>query len=238
MPCVDGLNGRLVFGGKFSEVHHLRAVDEFPPVEVLPVVGGEVGKHGMVFLYIGAGGVRRSHLKPAGVPEDRHVGVAHVVAVAHFPCGGDEHLAASAEHVEGFSVDGVSITVSEDLTTRIGEETKRAWTREIGTYVSRQVPEDCFVLKGGKIVYSDGTLWQSAFTVYFDFFDIPATTSAGMSVSIGKDSMEVGKEEGNAILRMRKASSDDTIYDLTGKKVSGALRRGMYIRGGKVIIIR
>ena len=148
------------------------------------------------------------------------------------------YLVKVSKDVEGFSVDGVSITVSEDLTTRIGEETKRAWTREIGTYVSRQVPEDCFVLKGGKIVYSDGTLWQSAFTVYFDFYDIPATTSAGMSVSIGKDGMEVGKEGGNSIRRVRMASSDDTIYDLTGKIVREPLRRGMYIRGGKMIIIR
>ena len=65
MPGVDGLDGRLIVRRQLHEVHDLRPVEQFPPVEVGPVVGGEaVGEQGVRRVDIGAGGVGRPHLEP------------------------------------------------------------------------------------------------------------------------------------------------------------------------------
>ena len=83
MPCVDGLDGRLVGSGEVAEVHHLRLVEQFPPVQVAPVVGRELAEERMRRVDGRPCGVWRAHLKPARVPEHGQVGLLHVVAKAH-----------------------------------------------------------------------------------------------------------------------------------------------------------
>lgn len=57
VPCVDGLHDGLIVTGELGKVHDLRAVDERPPVQILPVVGGEVAENGVGALDIGTGGM-------------------------------------------------------------------------------------------------------------------------------------------------------------------------------------
>ena len=41
MPCVDGLDGRLVVLREVLKVHHLSLVQQLPPIQIAPVIGGE-----------------------------------------------------------------------------------------------------------------------------------------------------------------------------------------------------
>ena len=107
MPRVDRLHDGLVVGGKLRKVHNLRAVHQFPPVQVLPVIGGEVTKHRMGVLDVGASGMWRAHLKPRRVPKDGQEGVAHVVAIADFPIGTEQHGAALLQYLQSPGVEGV-----------------------------------------------------------------------------------------------------------------------------------
>lgn len=64
MPCVDGLDRWLIGGRQLGEVHHLCLVEQFPPVEVRPVVGWEFLEERMLCINISTGGVRWTHLEP------------------------------------------------------------------------------------------------------------------------------------------------------------------------------
>ena len=107
MPRVNGLDGRLIAGGQLHEVHHLCVVQQLPPVEVAPVVGGEVGFEQRVGLVdVGTSGVRRTHLKPRRVPEHGQVVLNDIAAQRHLAGGGEEDGAARAQYVEGGAVEG------------------------------------------------------------------------------------------------------------------------------------
>ena len=107
VPRVDGLDGRLVVGWQLGEVHDLCAVEQLPPVEVGPVVGGKLAEQRMGGVDMGAGGVGRTHLEPAGVPEHRQVLLLDVVAIAHLAGGCDEHLTPLAQRGDGLGVERV-----------------------------------------------------------------------------------------------------------------------------------
>ena len=65
VPRIDGLDGRLIVRWQFHQVHHLGTIEKFPPVQVAPVVGGEIVlEERMVSVDIGSCGVRRTHLEP------------------------------------------------------------------------------------------------------------------------------------------------------------------------------
>ena len=102
VPGVDGLNRGLVVRGQFGEVHHLSAVEQFPPVEVGPVVRGEIAEEGVFAVYDGARGVGRLHLKPRGVPEDGQILLFHCCPVTHLTRCGEQHGAALAHGLYGF----------------------------------------------------------------------------------------------------------------------------------------
>ena len=108
MPGVDGLDGRLIVRRQLHEVHDLRPVEQFPPVEVGPVVGGKaVGEQGVRGVDIGTGGVGRPHLEPRGVPKHGEVVLHDIAAQTDAARRGEQHLAAALQHLEGTGIEGV-----------------------------------------------------------------------------------------------------------------------------------
>ena len=81
MPRVDRLDDGLIVRRELGEINALGTVGQFPPLEVLPVVGREVAEDGVVGLYVGARGVRWLHLEPRGVPENGQEAMDDVVAI-------------------------------------------------------------------------------------------------------------------------------------------------------------
>ena len=96
VPRVDRLYGRLVVTGQFHQVHHLCSVQQFPPVEVRPIVGREVVlEERMLLVDIGSGSMGRPHLEPRGVPEHGQVGLLDVAAQRHLPASSKQDGAAT-----------------------------------------------------------------------------------------------------------------------------------------------
>lgn len=100
VPGIDGLHDGLVVRRELSEVDALGAVGEFPPLEVLPVVGGEVTEEGVLGLNEGARGVGRFHLEPRGVPEDGQEAVDDVVAILDLAASKEEDILSRLQSLE------------------------------------------------------------------------------------------------------------------------------------------
>ena len=157
------------------------------------------------------------------------------VIEAHEP-----YLVKVKRDVETFEVDGVDIEARETLKTLVGPQTTRMWAREVGTYtVGKTVPGGCFVLRDGVATYSEGGEGGIAavpFSFYFDFSDVPAA-GMGMRLVFNKETESV--VTGSPVEPVEGGAAEgETIYDLTGQKVSHPLRRGVYVRGGKILVIK
>ena len=102
VPGVDGLHDGLIVRRELCEVDALGTVGEFPPLQVLPVVSGEVSEDRVQGLDEGACGVGRLHLEPRGVPENGQEAVDDIVSVLDPIAGKEENvLAGSEEGIDG-----------------------------------------------------------------------------------------------------------------------------------------
>jgi hypothetical protein len=107
--------------------------------------------------------------------------------------------------------------------------------RFIGTlHAGETIPADNLFVKDNKFYYSTGITTIKAFRAYLWLDDVlsDASMSVGLSIRVDGDITHV--EE------MTTAADDADVYDLSGRKVQSGmdLERGVYIIGGKKIIVR
>ncbi len=94
VPGIYRLDCRLIILRELAEIHHLRLVQQFPPVQVCPVIRREISEEWMSLVDGSTRGMRRTHLKPTGVPEHRQIGLLHIFAPIFYLSGSQkQHLA-------------------------------------------------------------------------------------------------------------------------------------------------
>ena len=107
VPGVDGLYGRLIVARQLHQVHHLRLVEQLPPVQVRPVVGREViAEQGVRLVDVAPRGVRWAHLEPRRIPEDGQIGLLDIAAKGDPSGSRQQHRAARTEGTQGFVIEG------------------------------------------------------------------------------------------------------------------------------------
>ena len=133
--------------------------------------------------------------------------------------------------VTEINVDGVNIEPVESPTVATVERTRRQWSELIGTYKAQfVVPEETLFLSGNKFWYSTGATKMKAYRAYFDFYDVlTEVENPSTNVKMAIDG------ESTRIDGLLPETSNDAIYDLTGRKVEKA-EKGIYIVNGKKVL--
>lgn len=135
--------------------------------------------------------------------------------------------------VTEFTVDGVDIDPEEEPTKSAIKRTKKQWSEMIGTYVAETVVEEQMLfLSGGNFWYSMGNTKMKGYRAYFDFYDVlTEVEEAGvrMFVDFGGEQTRIdGIDNGQP--------ETDSVYDLSGRKVSSPQHNGVYIINGKKVL--
>lgn len=144
--------------------------------------------------------------------------------------------------VAEFSVEGVDITPSEELSVDRDEDKYKRngkWYYDynsfIGTYeAGTKIPENALFLSGNKFWYSVGKTTSKAFRGYFAFYMV----LSDVSTAEARISMWLGEGETTGV-----KSIDDLrfgvsgCYDLQGRSVEHPAK-GIYVKDGRKVIIK
>ena len=117
VPGIYRLDCRLIILRELTEIHHLRLVQQFPPVQVCPVIRREISEERMSLVDGSTRGMRRTHLKPTGVPEHRQIGLLHIFAHLHLSGSQKQHLATLLQHLLCLGIQTIS---NIDILKRLG----------------------------------------------------------------------------------------------------------------------
>ena len=138
--------------------------------------------------------------------------------------------------VSEFTLDGVNITPDEDEAYIEFDNGKTGSRRVVysgfyGTYhAETPLDEYTLFLSGGKFWYSAGLTKMKAFRAYFDFLDVLSEVeNPSVKMLVNIDDKETGVENVNVNV------NDNTIYDLSGRRISEA-QKGVYIVNGKKVL--
>lgn len=150
-----------------------------------------------------------------------------------------------AADVTEINVDGVDIVAEEEPSVdcdRIGKGTKKdpyKWNSFVGNYENGfLVPDQTLFLSGGKFWYSTGKTPMMAFRGYFDFYDVLSEADASEArIAMTFDDSGVTDVQPVTMVSQQTAQPGQP-YDLQGRKVSGQLKRGLYIINGKKFQVR
>ena len=164
-----------------------------------------------------------------------------------------------------FSVNGVDIAPTDELSVDRDEDRYKRngkWYYDynsfVGTYeAGTEIPESSLFLSGNKFWYSTGKTTTKAFRGYFAFYmvlsDITAAEArislwidGGMTTGVNEE-LRMKNEEGLA----RRSEGESqfataVIYDLQGRRMESStsnsqrsiLKKGLYVKDGKKIIIK
>jgi hypothetical protein len=103
----------------------------------------------------------------------------------------------------------------------------------MGTYVATVTEEDDIFLADNKFWLSEGNNGLKAFRAKFSFtiaLDLSEDAGSRISMSIVDDATKI---------KDVSASEDDgSIYNLSGLKVERLNKKGLYIKGGKKVVIK
>lgn len=140
------------------------------------------------------------------------------------------------------------IKVSNDvsaftLTTSIGpDEVKAGYKlgkKEIGRFIGKYqaetlVPVDNLFLSGNKFYYSAGMTKMKAFRAYFDLDDVLAEVKSANS----RVFMSFGDETKVVELKDGRIEGLKSCYNLKGQRVEKPVKKGVYIRDGKKVVVK
>ena len=138
-----------------------------------------------------------------------------------------------SDKVTEFTVDGVDIALGDEPMVNFG--TKRKPRAMVGTYVAGTTVENgCLFLNANKFWYSVGSTPMMAYRAYFDFYDVlPEVDSSEARISLSFDGNETAVES-----VAMPSQQTEQVYDLQGRRVSGQLKRGIYIKNNKKVFVR
>ena len=173
--------------------------------------------------------------------EDNVVGITasfdNVTAVeANHP-----YIIRVSQPIEEFTLDGVDIVPDEDEAYIEFDNGKSGSRRVVysgfyGTYHAETVLDEYTVfLNAGKYWYSKGLTKMKAFRAYFAFLDVLTAVEEGSSSARVSIRFNGDAPTGIQHIATEEQESDGATYDLQGRRVVKP-GKGLYIRGGKVIV--
>lgn len=133
-----------------------------------------------------------------------------------------------------FTADGVDIEAEEEPSVMVGKK-KAERGYMIGNYVAgTTIPENDLFLNGSKFWYSKGRSTMKAFRAYFEFADVLTNVEeAGARIVLSFPDEPTGIDAVS-----KHIVCDGQTYNLLGGKVSDTLRKGIYIRDGKKMVVK
>lgn len=138
-----------------------------------------------------------------------------------------------SEDVTTAAFDGVTIEPDDAPEVRVGKTSK---TRGYfyGTYIATKVPAENLFLSGSKFWYSTGKTNIKGYRGYFDFRDV---LDAYYDASQVKMNFFVCGIETHINDILPVTAAEETMYDLSGRRLVKASQRGIYIVNGKKVVI-
>ena len=151
------------------------------------------------------------------------------------------YIIKTSQDIAEFTVDGVTIdpdeedAIAEYTNGRSGSR-KEVYGTFRGTYHAQTiVPENSLFLNGNQFWYSKGLTKMKAFRAYFELKDVLVSVEgaeARISLRIGGETTGIG-----AALTDNGHRADNKLYNLNGQRIDKP-GKGLYVKGGKKIIIR
>jgi hypothetical protein len=134
--------------------------------------------------------------------------------------------------ITSFNVDGVDVNpASKDSGRRVKLANKSYF---IGNYLSdTNVPEFGIFMNGNKFWYSTGLTKIKGYRAYFDLDDILTEVEEAESRITFSF-----VDEATRITDINAKEVDNSIYNLSGQKVERLNKKGLYIKGGKKVVIK
>lgn len=149
------------------------------------------------------------------------------------------YLIKVSEAISEFTVEGVDVAPEEipsvdrdEKSVKVGKNTFLLYNSFIGTYVAETtIPEMTLFLSDNKFWYSTGMTKTKGFRAYFDFYDVLTDVQgADVRIFVSIDDEET-KVEG-----LSASDTQETIYDLGGRKLDDVPQKGVYIVNGKKVL--
>lgn len=135
--------------------------------------------------------------------------------------------------VSSFSVENVCLNVEDQPKTEVGKKSKGTLGTFTGNFLPMNIPANSLFLSGNKFYYSAGKTKMKALRAYFTFQDILAeVTNANTRIAFSFDDATDVKE-----LKNSRTEELMSYYNLNGQRVSQP-KKGLYVRGGKKVIIK
>jgi hypothetical protein len=145
---------------------------------------------------------------------------------------GVPYLIKTTRDITSFNVDGVNISATADDVS--GEETNYDLAGKFkGVLAKTKVPDKGLFISGNKFYYSTGNTNIMAFRGWFELAAIlneEVATSSRICFNFD-EATGIQKVNGNSV------NMEDT-YDLQGRRVTKALKKGLYIKNGKKTVIK
>jgi len=144
---------------------------------------------------------------------------------------GVPYLIKTTRDITSFNVDGVTISATADDVS--GKETNYDLAGKFkGVLAKTKVPDKGLFISGNKFYYSTGNTNIMAFRGWFELAAILNEEVATSRICFNFDEATgIQKVNGNSV------NMEDT-YDLQGRRVTKALKKGLYIKNGKKTVIK
>lgn len=157
------------------------------------------------------------------------------------------YIIKTSSPITEFDVDDVNIVVEKEPSVQVGtKKAERGYF--IGTYVAQtKVPAQTLFLNDNKFWYSIGKTKMKAFRAYFDFYDVLSEVENISAQQNVKMIFNDYNTTGIITIDTSKLATDESIYDLQGRRISEAseysswpstLKNGIYIKHGKKVVIK
>ena len=130
---------------------------------------------------------------------------------------------------------GVTLEPEEEPVVRVGQKVaQRGYF--YGTYAVQQVPEEHLFISGNKFYYSTGATTTKGYRGYFSFRDV---LDAYYDVADVKFNLSIdGISTGIARMENVECKMDESVYDISGRRIMKLAQRGVYIVGGRKVAVK
>lgn len=148
--------------------------------------------------------------------------------------GNTPYMIYTSNNIEEFTITAtIDVGEVEQMYSK-GSGSNKKTGKFVGTYSAETVvPENSLFLSGNKFYYSAGKTKMKAFRGYFTFNKVLAeanTAAARIAMSFGGDA--------TGIATTHRAQGSESMYDLQGRRVTKPVKKGVYIRDGRKVVVK
>lgn len=142
-------------------------------------------------------------------------------------------LIRTTKDITTSTFDGVTLEPEEEPYVRVGTKTaQRGWF--YGTYVKRNIPEECVFLNGNQFWYSNGTTVTKGYRGYFEFHDVLDAYYDATDVKI-QFFIDGTATDVSDVVRQSDKNGNTRMYNLAGQRISHPQRGVNIVNGRKVV---